>query len=264
MPLQSLYSLRARYYNPSIGRFLSRDAAAYNFRNPVELNRYGYAASNPVMYSDPSGYNADSYARINNYIGQTYTFQFKKFAFSVFEGAAAGVMGYLFGTLAYTVWNEIDTLDYVRGERVNLQHIWDKFQSLITAEDIFLNFLFGGFLGGVNYLTAQGMKEEFWRITGGGATPRQIQAFGLLMTSAFTTGGFIITGIQNIMSYWAKTVRVEEEVLLDNLSFVKSVFITSFANGFSTVGALLRDMPNSVSIAFLTSINTFATYSTYR
>jgi RHS repeat-associated protein len=55
-PYAELYSLRARYYDPSIGRFMSRDTWAYNYGNPVELNRYVYAAGNPVRYTDPSGY----------------------------------------------------------------------------------------------------------------------------------------------------------------------------------------------------------------
>jgi len=42
------YSLRARHYNPSQGRFLSRDSYPYNYQNPVELNRYGYTAGNPI------------------------------------------------------------------------------------------------------------------------------------------------------------------------------------------------------------------------
>jgi RHS repeat-associated protein len=54
-PYTKLYSLRARYYDPSQGRFLSRDTWAYDFQNPIELNRYGYTANNPVNFSDPSG-----------------------------------------------------------------------------------------------------------------------------------------------------------------------------------------------------------------
>lgn len=54
--LTGLYSLRARYYDPSGGRFLSRDTYPYNYRNPIELNRYGYTAGNPVNGWDPSGY----------------------------------------------------------------------------------------------------------------------------------------------------------------------------------------------------------------
>jgi RHS repeat-associated protein len=55
-PATELYSLRARYYDPSVGRFMSRDTWAYNYGNPVELNRYVYAAGNPTRYRDPSGH----------------------------------------------------------------------------------------------------------------------------------------------------------------------------------------------------------------
>jgi RHS repeat-associated protein len=56
-----LYSMRARYYDPNAGRFLARDTWAYNFQNPVELNRYVYAMGNPVTYTDPSGYTVKEY-----------------------------------------------------------------------------------------------------------------------------------------------------------------------------------------------------------
>jgi RHS repeat-associated protein len=53
-----LYSLRARYYDAAVGRFLSRDMWAIDRQNPIELNRYVYAAGNPVRYSDPRGHSA--------------------------------------------------------------------------------------------------------------------------------------------------------------------------------------------------------------
>ncbi len=44
------YYLRARFYNPVIGRFMQEDT----YRGDG-LNLYAYCANNPVMYYDPSG-----------------------------------------------------------------------------------------------------------------------------------------------------------------------------------------------------------------
>ncbi|MBQ3782119.1 MAG: RHS repeat-associated core domain-containing protein, partial [Lachnospiraceae bacterium] len=45
------YYLRARYYNPLVGRFTQEDV----YRGDG-LNLYAYCGNNPVMYVDPSGY----------------------------------------------------------------------------------------------------------------------------------------------------------------------------------------------------------------
>ena len=49
--LTGLYYLRARYYAPNIGRFTQEDVIYID-----GLNLYAYCNSNPVMYSDPSGF----------------------------------------------------------------------------------------------------------------------------------------------------------------------------------------------------------------
>lgn len=53
-----LLYLRARYFAPRTGRFLTRDVAPFDLENPIDLNRYRYAASNPVDYYDPTGFAA--------------------------------------------------------------------------------------------------------------------------------------------------------------------------------------------------------------
>ena len=57
-----LYYLRARYYNPSTGRFMSRDPLEFqplkSWNNPVDsskLHRYLYAGGDPVNRIDPRG-----------------------------------------------------------------------------------------------------------------------------------------------------------------------------------------------------------------
>jgi RHS repeat-associated protein len=52
---EGLTYLRARYYDPSSGRFISRDPFEGVHRDPVSLHRYLYAQANPVAFSDPRG-----------------------------------------------------------------------------------------------------------------------------------------------------------------------------------------------------------------
>ena len=47
--------LRARYYDPSIGRFTSHDIEEGEISNPLDMNRYVYCRNNPIKYVDPSG-----------------------------------------------------------------------------------------------------------------------------------------------------------------------------------------------------------------
>ncbi len=47
--------LRARYYDPSLGRFMSRDAWSGAGWVPSTLHRYAYVGSNPATFTDPSG-----------------------------------------------------------------------------------------------------------------------------------------------------------------------------------------------------------------
>jgi RHS repeat-associated protein len=54
-PVLAQYYLRARFYDPRTGRFSSMDPFLGTYARPGELNRYGYAANNPVMNTDPTG-----------------------------------------------------------------------------------------------------------------------------------------------------------------------------------------------------------------
>ena len=50
-----LYYYGARYYDASVGRFISTDPVAGNIYNPQRLNRYSYTLNNPLKYIDPTG-----------------------------------------------------------------------------------------------------------------------------------------------------------------------------------------------------------------
>ncbi|HUQ87853.1 MAG TPA: PKD domain-containing protein [Vicinamibacterales bacterium] len=49
------YYMRARWYSPSTGRFLTLDAHAAASSDPRSLHRYVYAANDPANHADPSG-----------------------------------------------------------------------------------------------------------------------------------------------------------------------------------------------------------------
>jgi RHS repeat-associated protein len=50
-----LYYLRARYYNPATGRFMSRDPLDGSGFDPKTLHKYLYAGGDPIDGIDPTG-----------------------------------------------------------------------------------------------------------------------------------------------------------------------------------------------------------------
>lgn len=56
----NLYYLRARFYDPATGRFISQDPIEGVRTIPQSQNPYAYALNNPIIYSDPSGEQAQA------------------------------------------------------------------------------------------------------------------------------------------------------------------------------------------------------------
>ncbi|MBN2074581.1 MAG: RHS repeat-associated core domain-containing protein [Dehalococcoidales bacterium] len=54
-----LYYYNARYYDATIGRFISADAIVPGPANPQNFNRYSYCLNNPLKYIDPSGHDVE-------------------------------------------------------------------------------------------------------------------------------------------------------------------------------------------------------------
>ena len=51
-----LYYLQTRYYDPEVGRFISRDSIEYADPETIcGFNLYAYCGNNPVMNVDPTG-----------------------------------------------------------------------------------------------------------------------------------------------------------------------------------------------------------------
>ncbi len=53
-----LYLFGARFYEPTIGRFMTEDLYLGHSSDPSSLNRYVYAEDDPTRYGDPSGYDS--------------------------------------------------------------------------------------------------------------------------------------------------------------------------------------------------------------
>jgi len=53
--ITGLYYYGARYYDPAIGRFTTRDPKRGNLMNPQSMNPYVYCMNNPMKYIDPNG-----------------------------------------------------------------------------------------------------------------------------------------------------------------------------------------------------------------
>ncbi|MEO0128750.1 MAG: RHS repeat-associated core domain-containing protein [candidate division WOR-3 bacterium] len=50
-----LYNLRARYYDPKVGRFISEDPMGFNMESPQMMNAYLYVENNPLTWRDITG-----------------------------------------------------------------------------------------------------------------------------------------------------------------------------------------------------------------
>ncbi|TXK75434.1 S8 family serine peptidase [Paenibacillus sp. N3.4] len=51
-----LQYLRARWYDPTVGRFINEDTYEGKYDNPLTLNLYTYTTNNPLRWIDPSGH----------------------------------------------------------------------------------------------------------------------------------------------------------------------------------------------------------------
>jgi RHS repeat-associated protein len=61
--------LRARYYNPAMGAFVSRDPFEGTASRPMSLNLYAYVQGNPVNLIDPNGLNPCDCIEVQYYTG---------------------------------------------------------------------------------------------------------------------------------------------------------------------------------------------------
>ncbi|MBI5267441.1 MAG: RHS repeat protein, partial [candidate division Zixibacteria bacterium] len=93
-PALGLYYLRARYMDPSTGRFISADPFPGSIFQPTTLHKYSYAYNNPVNFVDPSG-----------------QFGLASISISISISISLGAIGYsLFYKPAKEAWDKIKKL----------------------------------------------------------------------------------------------------------------------------------------------------------
>lgn len=74
-----LQYLRARWYDPSLGRFVNEDTYEGQINNPLSLNLYTYVYNNPLSYTDPSGHRVSGDSLLNSSdqaLINTFTYQY--------------------------------------------------------------------------------------------------------------------------------------------------------------------------------------------
>jgi len=99
------YYLRARYYDPTVGRFISKDNNEGQITNPLSLNLYTYCVNNPIKYVDPSGniYIFADPIRYNEQQAEALWDIFRPDETDVTYFQAGGPCGPELGAAAYTV-----------------------------------------------------------------------------------------------------------------------------------------------------------------
>lgn len=66
LPKTELMDYNARFYSPSLGRFIQPDSIIPDPANPQAFNRYSYVINNPVRYTDPTGHAWDDCKNIDD------------------------------------------------------------------------------------------------------------------------------------------------------------------------------------------------------
>jgi RHS repeat-associated protein len=184
--LTRLHYLRARYYEPSTGRFLGVDPIEGDVSSPVSRHRYLYGNANPVSYADPSG------------------------KFSIGEAVAVlTILGSLAST-SYQTYSIANALDQSHGNTL-------KWNGFIQADSIAFGLLgFGGTVAYTN-LTSECYgstnTHAIYGLLGVGISVSPLPLYvstvanALQISSPYNSGNDpgILTGAYNTLSFNAVT-----------------------------------------------------------
>ncbi len=146
-----LYYLRARWYNPITGRFMSRDPYSGSIWDPASLHRYNYARANPVNYIDPSGRaNLTDYAlNLSNRLAAAVVVTAVGIQVKCYYGAI-GAMIAIIAESPYMTKEQASILSAQIDPSVGA--CWAKVTYQQFAKDTLLNLGFGYAIDGIGWL----------------------------------------------------------------------------------------------------------------
>ncbi|SDF48017.1 RHS repeat-associated core domain-containing protein [Paenibacillus sp. cl6col] len=140
----NLQYLRARWYDPSVGRFINEDTYEGELGNPLTLNLYTYVQNNPLKYIDPSG-NRYIPSELNSILEATMKITSTEsraysYAYNLLSQEFADVydnnrFNYLFGLLTQTsaYKNSAGNADWARAELAKDYSKWHQEISFAEA-----------------------------------------------------------------------------------------------------------------------------------
>ncbi|WP_025852428.1 polymorphic toxin-type HINT domain-containing protein [Paenibacillus ehimensis] len=123
-----LQYLRARWYDPSVGRFMSQDTYEGDIANPLSLNLYTYVKNNPLRYLDPSGHDPRELQALlemarDGEVSRTQVHsQFGGYYQRIFQDDNNNYYNYLFekATMTSSYGNSLGDSDWAIGVLVNV------------------------------------------------------------------------------------------------------------------------------------------------
>jgi RHS repeat-associated protein len=221
--------LRARYYDSSLGRFVSSDPFAGFMSDPMSLHNYQYAHANPTRYTDPSGYFSLAEINVGQIIQNTLQLTGAGLA-GVGIGGGLGLLGSaaLDGASAEQLismvgdWGAGFASGASGGFLSDLRNAWTG-EVVEPRYEAMYNL---GNVAGTGVMMLVGLKTPSYATTTVGAT--RWLSVGVAGIEAFGAGYGAGTGVRNLYQSWQEDGKWEWK---DAFNLINFLGLASFSVG---------------------------------
>jgi RHS repeat-associated protein len=108
--MTGLMDMKARWYDPTVGRFLTEDPWPGDLLSPWTQNRYAYVGNNPLRYWDPTGRTPQDYFW-EEQTDTSYSYYAIDYTYKYTEYSDASLVGsYDDGRAIYETWEQSSTI----------------------------------------------------------------------------------------------------------------------------------------------------------